>query len=98
MEAFRANGVDHPRTAVVTDSPHARMSLLATGRFVTILPASVLKFPAIRTEIKALPVHLPRARVPNGIITLKTRTLSPVAQLFIDCAREVAKTPEKRMR
>jgi hypothetical protein len=55
-----------------------------------------LKFPAIRAEIKALPVHLPRARVPNGIITLKTRTLSPVAQLFIDCAREVAKTPEKR--
>jgi DNA-binding transcriptional LysR family regulator len=96
MEAFRANGVDYPRTTVVTDSPHARMSLLATGRFVTILPASALKFPAIRAEIKALPVHLPRARVPNGIITLKTRTLSPVAQLFIDCAREIAKTPEKR--
>jgi DNA-binding transcriptional LysR family regulator len=96
VEAFRANGVDYPRTTVVTDSPHARMSLLATGRFVTILPASVLKFPAIRAEIKALPVHLPTARVPNGIITLKTRTLSPVAQLFIDCAREVAKTPEKR--
>ncbi len=96
MEAFRANGVDYPRTTVVTDSPHARMSLLATGRFVTILPASVLKFLAIRAEIKALPVHLPRARVPNGIITLKTRTLSPVAQLFIDCAREVAKSPEKR--
>jgi hypothetical protein len=26
-----------------------------------------------------------------GIITLKNRTLTPVAQLFIDCAREVAK-------
>jgi DNA-binding transcriptional LysR family regulator len=26
MEAFRANGVDYPRTTVVTDSPHARMS------------------------------------------------------------------------
>jgi DNA-binding transcriptional LysR family regulator len=73
-----------------------RMSLLATGRFVTILPASALKFPAMRAEIKALPVHLPRARVPNGIVTLKTRALSPVAQIFIDCAREVAKTPEKR--
>ncbi len=96
MDAFRANGIHHPRTTVVTDSPHARMSLLATGRFVTILPASALKFPAMRAEIKALPVQLPRARVPNGIITLKTRTLSPVAQLFIDCAREVAKTHEKR--
>jgi DNA-binding transcriptional LysR family regulator len=96
MEAFRANGVDYPRTTVVTDSPHARMSLLATGRFVTILPASALKFPAMRSEIKVVPVHLPMARVPNGIVTLKTRALSPVAQLFIDCAREVAKTPAKR--
>ncbi len=96
MEAFRANGVDHPRTTVVTDSPHARMSLLATGRFVTILPASALKFPAMGSEIKVLPVHLPKPRVPNGIVTLKDRALSPAAQLFIDCARDVAKTPAKR--
>ncbi len=96
MAAFRANGVDYPRTTVVTDSPHARMSLLATGRFVTILPASALKFPAMRAAIKALPVHLPKAGVSTGVVTLKTRALSPVAQLFIDCAREVAKTPEKR--
>jgi hypothetical protein len=26
-----------------------------------------------------------------GIMTLKNRTLSPLARLFIDCAREVAK-------
>ena len=92
MKAFRANGVDYPRTAVVTDSPHARMSLVASGRFVTILPASALKFPAPRSEIKVLPIHLPMARVANGIVTLKTRALSAVAQLFIDCAHEVAKT------
>ncbi len=96
MEAFRANGIDHPRTTVVTDSPHARMSLLATGRFVTILPASALKFAAVRADIKALPVRLPRAGAPTGIVTLKTRAFSPVAQLFMDCARDVAKTPEKR--
>ena len=95
-EAFRANGVDYPRTAVITDSPHARMSLLATGRFVTILPASALKFPAMCPEIKVLPRHLPKAGAPSGIVTLKTRALSPVAQLFIDCAREVAKTPSQR--
>jgi hypothetical protein len=28
---------------------------------------------------------------PIAIIRLKDRTISPVAQLFIDCAREVAK-------
>jgi DNA-binding transcriptional LysR family regulator len=96
MEAFRTSGVDHPRTTVVTDSPHARMSLLATGHFVTILPLSALKFSAMCSEIKILPVHLPMSGVPNGIVTLKTRALNPVAQLFIDCAREVVKTPAKR--
>jgi DNA-binding transcriptional LysR family regulator len=95
-EAFRANGAAYPRATVLTDSPHARMSLLATGRFLTILPASALKFPAMCAEIKALPVHLPGTRASNGIITLKTRALSPVARLFIDCAREVAKTLAKR--
>ena len=94
--AFRANGVDSPRTTVVTDSPHARMGLLASGRFVTILPASALTFPAVRAEIKALPVHLPMARVPNGIVTLKARALSPAARLFIDCARDIAKTPRRK--
>ncbi len=95
MEAFRAHGVDYPRTTVVTDSPHARMSLLTTGRFVTILPASALKFPAMRPEIKALSVDLPKARAPSGIVTLKARELSPVARLFVDCARDVAKAPPK---
>ena len=96
MEAFRASGLDYPRTTVVTDSPEVRTSLLATGRFVTIFPASALRFPARRPEIKVLPVQLPMARLPNGIVTLKNRALSPVAQLFIDCAREVAKPLAKR--
>jgi hypothetical protein len=50
----------------------------------------------MRPEIKVLPGHLPMTSVPSGIVTLKTRALSPVAQLFIDRAREVAKTPAKR--
>jgi DNA-binding transcriptional LysR family regulator len=95
-EAFRAGGLDYPRATVVTESSEVRTSLLATGRFVTIFPASVLRFPTRRSEIKALPVELPMARLPNGIATLKNRTLSPVAQLFIDCAREVAKPLAKR--
>ena len=96
IEAFRACGLDYPRTTVVTDSPEVRISLLATGRFVTIFPASAMRFPARRPEIKVLPVELPMARLANGIVTLKNRTLSPVAQLFIECAREVAKPLAKR--
>jgi DNA-binding transcriptional LysR family regulator len=96
MDAFRASRLDYPRVSVVTDCPHMRISLLATGRFVTIFPASAFRFLPKRSEPKILPVELPTARRPNGIVTLKNRELSPVAKLFIDCAREVAKPLTKR--
>jgi hypothetical protein len=35
-------------------------------------------------------------RVPVGIVTLKNRTLSPVAKLFIDHARDVARPLAKK--
>jgi DNA-binding transcriptional LysR family regulator len=91
MEAFRASGLAYPRTTVVADLAQVRMSLLATGRFLTIFPASVLRFSTGRPEFKVLPVDLPTARVSVGIVTLKNRTLSPVARLFIEHARVVAK-------
>jgi DNA-binding transcriptional LysR family regulator len=90
-EAFRAKGLSYPRTTVITESSEARTSLLATGRYLAVYPTSALRFSATRPEIKTLPVKLPMAKLPNGIATLKNRALSPVAQLFIDRAREVAK-------
>jgi DNA-binding transcriptional LysR family regulator len=90
-EGFRAAGLDYPRTTVVTVSPEVRISLLATGRFLTIFPAAVLEFPTRRAELTALSVELPVAPVPVGIVTLNNRTLSPVARLFIEHARVVAK-------
>ena len=50
----------------------------------------------MRSEIKVLPVDLPMAHVPNVLVTLKNRPLSPVARLFIECAREDAKTLAKK--
>ena len=96
LDAFRASGLDYPRVSVVTDCPHMRISLLATGRFVTIFPASAFRFLTKRSELKILPVKLPTARRPNGIVTLKNRALSPVAQLFIHNARELARPMGKR--
>jgi DNA-binding transcriptional LysR family regulator len=90
-EAFRACGLDYPRAAVLSDSPHVRMSLLANGPFLSIFPVSALRFPARRTEIGELPIELPHTRVPVGIVTLKGRALSPLAQLFIDAARDIAR-------
>jgi hypothetical protein len=38
-----------------------------------------------------LPVELPVAGVPIGIVTLKNRTPNPVARLFIEHARDIAR-------
>ena len=94
-EAFRASGLEYPRATVFALAPEVRTSLAATGRFLTIFPAAIARFPTRRPELKILPILLPRAQVPNGIFTLKNRTLTPVVQLFIGCARELAKPLEK---
>ncbi len=96
IEAFRASGLEYPRTTVVTSPAEVRISLLATGRFLSIFPVSNLRLPTTRTELKVLPVKQAFARTPVGIVTLKNRTLSPLAQLFIDCAHEVAKPLAKK--
>lgn len=94
MEAFRASGCDYPRTTVVADSGLVRIHLLANGR-LTIFPASTLRFSTLGLDLKVLPVVLPVPHLPCGIITQKNRTFSPVARLFIDTIREVAKPMAK---
>jgi DNA-binding transcriptional LysR family regulator len=91
QEAFRAAGLAVPNATIITSSTPARYTLVASGRFLSILPASVLAFASKKPAPKALPVELATARRPIGIIALKNRALSPVVQRFIDCARGVAK-------
>ena len=91
-EAFQARGIKHPRVAVTTFPREVRMNLLATGRFLTISPTSVLKFSTKRSEFKVLPIELPIAPIPVGMVTLRNRTLNPTAQLFAEHARAVAKS------
>jgi DNA-binding transcriptional LysR family regulator len=95
LEAFRASALDYPRTTVFAAPPGVRLSLLASGRFLTIVPISVLRF-SKRPEIKVLPVKLQYTQVPVGIINLKNRTLSPVVQLFVSDARDVAMSLARR--
>jgi DNA-binding transcriptional LysR family regulator len=98
VEAFRAMGLTIPQAKVIGLSLPLRNGLLATGRFLTVVPGSVLRFGAERTLLKALPVDMPSWRLPVAIITLKNRTLSPLAQLFLGCAREIAIIAKRRGR
>jgi DNA-binding transcriptional LysR family regulator len=65
-------------------------ALASTGRFLALIPGSYLKFNGKRFGLKALPKKLPTHPQPVGVVTLKNRTLRPVAHLFIEHAREVA--------
>jgi DNA-binding transcriptional LysR family regulator len=85
---FRANNLQPPQPSITTLSGQLTVTLIASGRFVGLLPASVAQFNARRVGIKILPLKLPPVHFPASIVTLKNRTLSPPAKLFVNCARQ----------
>jgi DNA-binding transcriptional LysR family regulator len=94
-EIFHAAKLEVPRASLVTLSVHYCSMMLATGRYVTLLPGSMVHFNAKNLPLKILPVKLPPQPRPVGIITVKNRTLSPLAERFIDSARTVTKSMAK---
>jgi DNA-binding transcriptional LysR family regulator len=96
QEAFEAQGLKIPAEKVITSFILMRNHLLATGRFLTVLPESVLRYNAKQWALRALPIKLRTKSRPIAIITLKNRTISPVVQLFIEHLRTVAKAFSRR--
>jgi DNA-binding transcriptional LysR family regulator len=87
-EACQALGLDVPKGSFVTVSVHLRNHMLAAGQFITAIPKSVADYCAL----KVLPVDMPVQPWPVVMVTLKNRTLSPVVERFLECAREVARS------
>lgn len=90
-EAFKARGLKVPQERVNAGSILLRNHLLTTGRFLTVLPDSVLRYNAKQWSLKALPVDL-GVKPAIAIVTLKNRAVSPVVKLFVEHVRTVAKT------
>ena len=95
---FAASGLEVPRPRIICGLFPLMNTLLASGEFLALWPASVLRFTASKFPVKVLPVKLPPLPRPVGIIRLKGRTINPAAQVFIDCVREVANRPAKATR
>jgi DNA-binding transcriptional LysR family regulator len=89
LDAFRRNGLDLPRRRVTSRSVQVQIGLLGTQRYLTIFPRSLPWFGGHHLSIKSLPIELPIEPWAVGIITLKKRTISPAARLFIETARQV---------
>jgi DNA-binding transcriptional LysR family regulator len=97
-EFFKTTGLGRPRAVVTCRSIQMHYALLTSGPFLALFPRSVLHFNANRLSIKVLPVKLTTLPPAVGVVTLKNRVISPVTQLFIDCAREVAKSLQRAFR
>jgi DNA-binding transcriptional LysR family regulator len=95
-EAFRAQGANFPKRCMSTYSVHIRNNLVATGRFISTMSESAFDNSAERFGLKMLPIELPAPRWPVAAITLRDHNLSPVVNLFLDCARFVAKARTSR--
>jgi DNA-binding transcriptional LysR family regulator len=91
LAAFHAAKLDYPRTTVISEPVDVRITMLVSGRFVTIVPESVFRFSARHPELRILRVNQQLSRLPVGIITLRNRTISPLAKEFMQSSREVAK-------
>lgn len=89
-EAFRAHGLRVPPGIVGSTLP-LRTALLMTSRFLSMVPQVVTRFPPKRRLLRALPIDLPSTARPLAIVTLKNRTLNPLAKLFAEHIREAAR-------
>jgi hypothetical protein len=65
-----ASSSEKPRAPIATLSIHLCCRLVASAQFVTMLPASVLRFSNSDQSLK-VPIKLPVQRRPVGVGTLK---------------------------
>jgi DNA-binding transcriptional LysR family regulator len=88
LEIFRAAKLQPPVPQMATLSIQLTTNLIASGSYIGILPRSVAHYTR-RVGLKILPVRLANQRLAVGIITVKNRSLTPLAALFLDRARQV---------
>src|SRR5215475_4639268 len=87
-DAFLGADLKLPRATLSTLSLQVSMTLLPAGRSLTLLPESMVRHAAKYMPIVVLPVDLPTSVRPVAIVTMKGRSLSPAAKLFMEAVRE----------
>lgn len=90
-EVFRNNGFEPPAASVLTVSLHLYMRLIETGRWLGLVPGSAMRFGGRGMRIKALPVETFPPPAPVGFVTVKDRTLTPLAERFMETTRRIAR-------
>jgi DNA-binding transcriptional LysR family regulator len=91
-EAFIERGLSPPKPNLVVLSTPLRTYLLGHGPHLTSLTSSTVLLDPYRQLLKVLPVDLPVRPWSVVVLRLANRTLSPVVDRFVECAREMART------
>jgi DNA-binding transcriptional LysR family regulator len=89
---LESRGVRLTNVSVTSASLLLRSELLATGRFISIMHASILVKNAKTWGLKRLDVNFDLRSPPISLVMLKKRTPSPVVQRFIEHVRAIAAT------
>lgn len=87
-QAFRSSGLELPKIMVVTSSMQLLRRLVMENEFLALFPRSAVQ---LSQGVRVLPVTVRALWQPIGIMTVKHRTLSPLAKLFIECAHGVVR-------
>lgn len=93
INAFRAEGLQPPRLRVSSVmSPMVVTRLLERSRLLAVIPDSLLNhFYARQMPVKKLPITLQSPPFSVALVRLKNRSVTPVAEMFMQYANEVAK-------
>jgi DNA-binding transcriptional LysR family regulator len=82
VDLFRRRKLPLPTAIVTTISIHMRLDLLASGRFLTVLPAQILQHPSNKAWLRALDVDLSDSSQPVALVTLKRRRSGGAIRFF----------------
>lgn len=98
VDLFRRRKLPLPPAIVTTISIHMRLDLLASGRFLTVLPAQMLHHPSNKAWLRALDVDLSDSSQPVALVTMKRRRGGGAARLFEQVSLDAYKVIGREMR
>jgi DNA-binding transcriptional LysR family regulator len=91
VDLFARRGLIRPKPLVSTKSVYANLSVVATGRALTILPARMVNYRANAAWLRALDIEFTDSHDPIAAVTVKGRRAAGPVPLFQQACREVAK-------
>ena len=79
---FARKKLSLPAAVVTTTSIYLRLNLLASGRFLSMMPLELIRHPSNRAWLRALNIDLGDGSAPIALITIKKRACSGAVRLF----------------